>query len=61
MAKRTIRASVLPPIGGHSRYNRRLDPSNLRAIIRRFDVSIVSGAVTQAACSSAVRLSLLPI
>ncbi len=61
LAKRTISASSSGLIAGRPGEVRFLEPSNLRAIRRRYHARIVSGLAIQATRWSAVRPSRLPI
>src|SRR5215472_6081526 len=60
-AKRTTSSSTIAEIRGRPGYGRDREPSNLRAISRRYQARIVSGLATQATLSRAFRRSRFPI
>src|SRR5258705_4688304 len=61
LAKRTMSASTSGVMRGRPGEVRNLEPSNLRAMSRRYQARMVSGLATQATCWSAVRPSRLLI
>src|SRR5262252_3208660 len=60
-AKRTTSSSTVAEIRGRPGYLRDCEPSNLRAISRRYQARIVSGLATQATFSRALRPTRFPI
>src|SRR5215467_8728396 len=60
-AKRTTSSSTSAEIRGRPGYLRDCEPSNLRAISRRYQARMVSGLAAQATFSRVLRPSRLPI
>src|SRR5262249_45571763 len=60
-AKRTTSSSTVAEIRGRPGYVRDCEPSNLRAISRRYQARIVFGLATQATLSRALRPTRSPI